>query len=134
MLVEIHPLVHLAEFDVAHAVVDLGEEPALAGCHDGRHRDVAGQVATRVSGTLHQRVPGIAIRGDGGHDDLAVLIFEQVRRLQAEGTVGYRVVVGFVCRADLKRQVDNPVTVRSDLASQPGSGPGRAAEDEPRAA
>ena len=133
-MVEVHPLIHLAELDVADAVVDLGEEGALAGGDDRRGRDVPGQVRTRVPGPLHQRVPGVAVGGDGGHHHLAVVVLEQVRRLEAAGAVSDRVIVGLLRRADLEGQVHDPVAVRGDPHAEPGPGPGRAAEDEPRAA
>ena len=66
--------------------------------------------------------------------DLAVVVLEQVRRLEAAGAVRDGVVVGLLGRADLERQVDDAVAVRGDPLAEPGPGPGRAAEDEPRAA
>src|SRR6266404_3056085 len=50
------------------------------------------------------------------------------------GAVRDRVVVGLLRRVDLKRQVRDPVAVRGDPQAEPGPGPGRAAEDEPRVA
>ena len=47
-VVEVHPLVHLAELHVADAVVDLGEEGTLAGGDDRCRGDVAGQVRTGI--------------------------------------------------------------------------------------
>ena len=104
------------------------------GATTGCRRDEPGQVRARVAGPLHQRVPGVAEGGDGGHHDLAVVVLEQVRRLQAARAVRDRVVVGLLGRADLEGQVGDPVAVRGDPLAQPGPGPGRAAEDEPRAA
>ena len=111
-----------------------GEQGALAGSGDRRRRDEPGQVRARVAGPLHQRVPGVAEGGDGGHHDLAVVVLEQVRGLQAARAVRDRVIVGRLGRADLQGQVGDPVAVRGDPLAQPGPGPGRAAEDEPRAA
>src|SRR5580704_11282544 len=133
-VVEVHPLVHLAQLDVADAVVDLGEEGTLAGGADRCRRHVPGQVGTGVPGPLHQRVPGVAVGGDGGHNHLAVVVLEQVRCLQAAGAVLDRVVVGLLGGADLERQVRDPVTVPGHPLAEAGPGPGRAAEDEPRAA
>ena len=130
-VVELHPLVHPAELDVAHAVVDLGEEAALAGRHDGRRRDIARQVGTRIARPFDQRVPGIAVGGDRGHDDLPVLVFEDVRCLEPAGPVRDRVVIGVFGRADLQGQVDDPVAVRGDPLAQRGARPDRTAEDEP---
>ena len=79
-------------------------------------------------------MPGIAEGGDGGHHDLAVVVLEQVRRLQAVRAVRDRVVVGLLGRADLEGQVRDPVAVRGDLPAEPGPVPRRAAEDESRAA
>ena len=104
------------------------------GADDRLRRDEPGQVRARIAGPLHQRVPGVAEGGDGGHHDLAVVVLEQVRRLQAARAVRDRVVVGLLGRADLEGQVGDPVAVRGDPLAQPGPGPRRAAEDEPRAA
>ena len=83
-MVEVHPLVHLAELDVADAVVDRLEEARCAGRPTiGSAGDEAGQVGAGVAGPLDQRVPGLAVGGDGGEHDLAVLVLEHVRLLQA---------------------------------------------------
>jgi hypothetical protein len=57
-----------------------------------------------------------------------------VRRLEAVAAVGDGVVVGGLGRFDLQGQVGDSVPVRSDPLAEPGSGPHRAAEDEPRVA
>ena len=57
-----------------------------------------------------------------------------MRRLQAARAVPDGVVVGLLGRADLQGQVGDPVAVRGHPQAEPGPGPGRAAEDEPRAA
>ena len=79
-------------------------------------------------------MPGVAVGGDGGHHHLAGLVLEQVRRLDAAGAVRHRVVVGVLGRADLQGQVRHPVAVRGHPLAERRTRPGRAAEDEPRAA
>jgi putative peptidoglycan lipid II flippase len=133
-VVEVHPFVHLAELDVADAVVDLGEESTSAPGPDGLGRDVSGQVGARVTGPLDQRVPGVAVGGDGGQHGLAVVVLDDARLGQPARSVRDRVAVGVLGRADLQGQVDDPVSVRGDPVAQRGAGPDRAAEDEPRAA
>ena len=90
--------------DVAHAVVDLGEEGACTRRDDRRRRNVPGQVGTRVAGPLYQRVPGVAVGGDGRHQHLALLVLEQVRLLHAARAVGDGVIVGGLGRGDLRRK------------------------------
>jgi putative peptidoglycan lipid II flippase len=133
-VVEIHPFVHLAELDVAHAVVDLGEKGPLARRHHGGRGHVAGQVDARVPGPLDQRVPGVAVGRDRGHRHLARLVLEQVRRLDTAGAVRHRVVVGVFRRTDLQGQVHHPVAVRGHPLAERRARPGRAAEHEPRGA
>ena len=101
LVVEGDPLVHRAELDVADDVVERLEEPlrlAVAldpGALRGR---VAGQVGAVVARAVDQRVPGLAVRRDGGHPDRAVLVGE-VLRLAYDG------------RAGLDRLGDAPVDV-----------------------
>src|SRR6185312_1956746 len=101
---------------------------------DRLHRDEPRQVGARITGPLYQRVPGVAEGSDGGHHDLAVVVLEQMRRLQAARAVLDRVIVGFLGRADLEGQVRDPVAVRGNPLAEPGPGSGRATEHEPRAA
>ncbi len=54
------------------------------------------------------------------------------REQKFDVAVSDRVVVCLLGRADLQRQVRDPVAVRGDPHAEPGPGPGRAAEDEPR--
>jgi len=56
-----------------------------------------------------------------------------MRRLEAEEAYYYAVAHGALGRADLEGKVGDSVAVRRDPLAQPGPGPGRAAEDEPRA-
>jgi hypothetical protein len=130
-VVEVHPLVHLAEFDVAHAVVDPGEQAPLPRRADRGGRDESRQVDTRITGPLDQRVPGVAVCGDRGQDNLPVFVLGDARLLKAAGPVPDRVVVRTFGRANLKGKVDDPVAVRGDSLSQPGASPDRATEDEP---
>jgi len=133
-VVEVHPLVHLAELDVADAVVDLGEARPSARGPYRPGRDVPGQVGAGVTGPLDQRVPGVAVGGDGGQHGLPVVVLDDARLGQPARSVRDRVAVGVLGRADLQGQVGNPVPVRGDPLAQRGAGPDRAAEDEPRAA
>ncbi len=66
------------EFDVADAVVD-GLEGAVGGRFDDRGSGgEPGEVRAVVAGAFDERVPGLAVRGDRGEDDRAVLVLELV--------------------------------------------------------
>lgn len=134
LVVEADPLVHPAEFHVADAVVD-GLEGALGGrLDDRRGGDVAGQVRALVAGALDQGVAGLAVRGDRGEHDGAVLILDLVRLVEAEGAVLDRVRVGRAGVRDLDGQVDDAVAVLGHMgveeAAVVGGGLDDGGEDE----
>ena len=82
LVVELHPLVHPAELDVADAVVDGLEEPlrvALAPRHLGGGGDVAGEEGAVVARAVDEGVARLAVRRDGGDPDRAVLVGHVVR-------------------------------------------------------
>src|SRR5690606_41818036 len=121
LVVEPDPLVHPAELDVADAVVD-GLEGPLGGRLDDRGGgDVAGQVGAVVAGPLDQRVAGLAVGGDGGEDDGAVLVLQLVRLGDRAGAVLDGVGVGGPCVGDLDGEVDDAVAVRRDVLGEEGA-------------
>src|SRR5579884_3579748 len=73
-LVELDPVVHPAELDVADDVVDVREADALPGVPVLRHRDVAGQERPAVVATVDERVDRVAVRRDRGAFDQAELV------------------------------------------------------------
>ena len=111
LVVEADPLVHPAEFDVADAVVD-GLEGAVGGRLDDRvGGGVAGQVRAVVAGALDERVAGLAVGGDRGEDDRAVLVLDLVRLGERAGAVLDGVGVGGARVRDLDGEVDDAVAV-----------------------
>ena len=63
-LVELDPVVHLAELDVADDVVDVREADTGRGVAVLRDRDVAGQERAAVVGAVDERVDRVAVGGD----------------------------------------------------------------------
>ncbi len=78
-LVELDPLVHLPELDVADDVVDRDQADAAAGATVLRERDVAGEVGPRVVGAVDEGVDVLAVGGDRGQLDAAVLVLLPAR-------------------------------------------------------
>lgn len=111
LVVEADPLVHPAEFDVADAVVD-----RLEGAVGGRFDDrlgggEAGEVGAVVAGAVDEGVAGLAVGGDRGEDDGAVLVLQLVRLGDRAGAVLDRVGVRGPRVGDLDGQVDDAVAV-----------------------
>ena len=129
LVVEGHPLVHPAEFDVADAVVD-GLEGALGGRLDDRvGGGEAGQVRAVVAGALDEGVPGLAVRGDRGEDDRAVLVLELVRLGEAAGAVLDGVRVRGAGVRDLDGEVDDAVAVLGDMVGEEAAPVGGGLDD-----
>jgi hypothetical protein len=66
-LVELHPLVHPAELDVAHHVVNRLEQPLRRSVRLDVRRggsDIAGPVGTLVAGPVDESVPRVAVGRD----------------------------------------------------------------------
>jgi hypothetical protein len=113
-VVEVDPLVHGAELDVAHDVVERLEEPlgsTLALLVRRAAGDVPGQVGAGVARPVHQRVPGLAVGGDGAEADRAVLVGDVVGLLQHGGALGAGVLDALVDVRHLERYVGDAVTV-----------------------
>ena len=92
VLVELDPLVHGAEFDVADAVVHIFQADGFGRVGVGT-RLVAGQEHAAVVAALHQGVDGIAVGFDGGQHDFAVFIAQGFGR---EGRFGAALQGGVV--------------------------------------
>ncbi len=124
LVVEGDPLVHPAELDVADAVVD-GLEGALGRRLDHRlGGDEAGQVGAVVAGALDEGVAGLAVGGDGGEHDGAVLVLHLVRLGEAGGAVLDGVGVRGAGVRDLDGEVDDAVAVLGDVLGEEAA-PGR---------
>ncbi len=75
-LVVRHPLVHAAQLDVAHRMVELGQEPQVSAAGDGGE---AREKRPVVGGALDEGVHRLAVRGDRREAGRAVLVLELVR-------------------------------------------------------
>ena len=133
LVVELHPLVHVAELDIADDVVQRLEQSlglAVALDPGRRLRDVAGEVGAVVLRPVDQGVPGLAVRRDGCDPDGAVLVGE-VLGLAHDGCAGLDglgdapVDVG-----DLERDVHDTVTVTAVVIGQRAVGVHRAVDHE----
>ena len=109
-VVEVHPLVHLAELDVADHVVER-DERWLAGAAAPRARHVAGQVDAVVPGPVHQRVHGVPVGRDGRGPDRAVRVGHVMRLRHDRGACRAGVRHALVHVGHLERHVDDAVAV-----------------------
>ena len=131
-MVEVHPLVHLAELDVADAVVDLGKERASrlgskrAGC------DVAGQVRTRIIGALYERVPGVTVGGDRGEHHSAGCVLDDPRLMHAAGAVSHGVLIRGRRRRDADREIHHAIAMGRNVSAELGARAYRAAQHQAR--
>ena len=110
-LVELDPVVHPAELDVADDVVDVQEADAAAGVAVRRHGDVAGQERAAVVGTVHERVDGVAVGRDRGALDLAELVLVGLRLHDAASAARDRLAVGLRRVGHGQRDVADAVAV-----------------------
>ena len=102
-----------------------------------RRRSTIGPRATKpgrngagVAGAVDQRVPGVAVGGDGGHPDRAVLVADLVRLLQAGGALRDGVRVRGVDVRHLEREVDDAVAVAGHVLGAVGVRADRAVQHE----
>ena len=132
-VVEAHPLVHVAELDVADDVVEGLEQPlrlALAALQRARPGDPAGQVGAVVAAAVDQGVHGLAVRRDRGDAHRAVLVGDVLGladhgRAGAAGLGDAAVDVGH-----LERDVDDAVAVAAVVVGQRAVGVDGAVEHE----
>ena len=133
-VVEVHPLVHVAELDVADDVVEGLEEPlrlTLALDPAGLRGLVARQVGPVVARAVDEGVPGLAVGRDGRDPDGAVLV-GQVLGLAYDGRAGaHRLGDAPVDIGHLERDVDHAVAVTAVVVGQRAVGVDRPFDDEP---
>src|SRR5690606_16060740 len=116
-------------------VVDRLEEPAVLDVgrrHDRVGGDVPGQVGAVVPGALHQGVQGLAVGGDGGEHDLAVLVLDDVRLPGASGAPCARVPAGRRGLPHLEGEVADAGAGLGPVPGEGGAGPYGAAQVEAR--
>ncbi len=121
-LVERHPLVELADLDVADDVVDAFETDRRAG-RFGRQvgRDVARAVVAEVVAAVDEGVLRLAVRADRGEAQRALVVGQLVRLAHRAGTAGEGRLVGRGRVVDDERQVLGAVTVLAHVASRSAS-------------
>jgi hypothetical protein len=89
-LVELDPVLHAAELDVADDVIDVLEANARVAPIRRLLRDVARQVRAFVAGAIDERVDDVAVGCDRRELDLAELVLDPAR-------------LGYTARAALHR-------------------------------
>jgi hypothetical protein len=116
-------------------VVDRLEQPlrvTLGPGHLGGRGNESGQVRTVVPAPVDQGVPGVAVRGDGGPADSAVLVGDVVRLLQYDGALRARVGDALVHVRDLEGEVGHAVAVPAVVVEQRALRADPAGDDEAR--
>ena len=130
-LVERHPLVELADLDVADDVVDAFEADRRAGRFGrqiGRH--VAGAVVAEVVAAVDERVLRLAVRADRGEAQRALVVGQLVRLAHRAGTAGEGRLVGRRRVVDDERQVLGTVTVLAHVGPDRRVGREAGGDDE----
>src|SRR5918994_2566195 len=130
-LVELDPLVHLAELDVADDVVDRDQADAAAGAAVLRERDVAGEVRPFVFGAVDEAVDVLTVGGDRGQLHPAVLVLHDMRLDNAARSASDGLVVGRSGVGHLQRDVLGRVAVLGGEADDRAVGAKPAREHEP---
>ena len=111
-LVELDPLVHPAELDVADDVVDGDEPDAARRSAVRRDRDGARQVRARVLGAVDEGVDVVAVRRDRRELDAAVVVLDPVRLDDAARAALDRLPVRVRGVGDGERDVAHAVALR----------------------
>src|SRR5829696_1651689 len=130
-LVELDPLVHLPELDVADDVVDRDQADAAAGAAVLRERDVAGEVRPLVVGAIDEAVDVLAVGGDRGQLDPAVLVLHDMRLDNAARSASDGLVEGRRGVWHLQRDVLRRIAVLRREADDRAVGAKPAREHEP---
>jgi hypothetical protein len=119
-LVELHPVVHAAELDVADHVIERLQPHARVGIAVFGHRDVAGKVRAGVLAAVDEGVDHVAVGADRGELDAAEVVFEPVRLGDHARAALNRLAVGLGgarhLEADALRCIAVPARVLRDLA------------------
>ena len=129
--VELDPLVHPAELDVADDVVDRDEPDAARGSAVRRDRLEARQVRARVLGAIDERVDVVAVRRDRGELDAAMVVLDPVRLDDAASAALDRLPVRVRRVGDGERDVAHAVALRRRPLADLAVGTEAAREDEP---
>ena len=134
-LVELDPVVHAAELDVADDVVDQLEADAdvdLAVL--ALDRAVAGEIRARVLLAVHEVVDRLAVRRDGGELDATVLVLDPARLVDSARAALQRLPVGLGRVGHAEGDVLDAVAVHVCVPRDLVVGPESARDDEARVA
>src|SRR6266540_1270968 len=130
-LVEADPVVHPAQLDVADHVVDGLKARGRQRVGRRRPGDVAGQERPLVGGAVDQRVDGVAVGGDRGPADDAVVVLVVGRLGRPAGAALHRRPVGDHGVRHGEGDVVDPVAVPGDVGGDLRVGAQRGGEHEP---
>ena len=121
LVVVAHPLVHLAELDIAHDMVERLEDPlrpTVAPDEAGGPLDIARQVRAVILRAVHEGMPGVTVRGDGTHPDRPMLVGDVLRLLQDPCAGGPCLLDAPVHVGHLEGDVDDAVAVDAVVIQQ----------------
>ena len=127
-LVELDPVLHAAELDVADDVIEREQADTRVG---GRlARDVPRQVRAFVRVAIDERVHDVAVGRDRREHDLAVLVLDRLRLHDPARAALNRLPVRLVRVRDAQRDVLHTVAVQTREVADLVAAPQRARDDE----
>ena len=121
-LVERNPPCERPQLDVGHHVVDRTDAHGRAARRGQRGRPVAGEEGARVAVPVDEGVHGVAVGGDAGGDDLAVVVVGQPRRHEPGRTPRERRLVRVPGVSHAEGDVVDAVPVRPHVGRDRGHG------------
>ena len=127
--VEVDPLVHGVPAYVADHVVDV-DEADWAGDVVVGDMTVAGEEGAVVVGAVDEGVDGVAVGSDAGDGDVAIVVGELGRLLNATGAAAGGLGPGLAGVVDPESYGADSVAVGVDVAGDLGVGTERGCEDE----
>jgi hypothetical protein len=122
------PVVHPTELDVADSVVELREEAKLVPALDRRETR---QERSPIGAAFDEGVDGLAVRGDRGEPDKAVLVLELVGLVDAGGAPLERRPVGGRGVGHRERERAHAVAVRGHVCRDGARADEGRGQDEP---
>ena len=129
--VERHPLVELADLDVADDVVDAFEADGRSGRFRRQpRRDVARAVVAEIVAAVDEGVLGLAVRADRGEAQRALVVGQLVRFPHRSGAAGEGRLVRRRGVVDDERQILGTITVLADVGPDRRVGGQAGGDDE----
>jgi hypothetical protein len=130
-LVELHPVVHAPELDVADDVIDQLQADAERNLSVSRlDRAIARKVWAGIVLAVDEGVDRLAVGPDGRELDAAVLVLEPARLVDSARSALERLAVCLGCVRDAEGDVLDAVPVHVRMACNLVVGPQRARDDE----